>query len=473
MLKRLIIASLAICVTLSFSSCKEEKPGDITQTSVTELDEIYESALSDERYDGYNFRMLVRQTKLNTQCPAEQTNELVEDANYARNKAVEERFGIRITATESSNSNYETDALTSILAGDDAYDLVFAHTGAAFSYAVQGASYDINEIEAIDIDKPWWSQDLKSACSVNDHLYVLDGDISPEGFGHAMCLYFNKNIFDELGIDYPYDMVLEGEWTFDEFEELVKQGVKDVNGDGVITPDADRYGFTTSEWSAPINILYAGGQRVYSKNEDGEIELSLYSSKTADLFDDFFSLLDDEASFLAISEGENKSLVKPSFTAGNVMFVAAGLTDARWMRSMEDDFGILPYPKYEYEDNYTTTVNAGAPLALIPVTVTDPERTGAIVEALGAYGAKGVIPAFYDITLKTKFSRDNESEEMLDIIKDSIIYDLGYMSGNALAYVGRDLALAESHDFASYYAGKESTALWNLKEFNTAYAKLG
>ena len=302
---------------------------------------------------------------------------------------------------------------------------------------------------------------------------MLDGDISPDGLGHAMCWYFNKNTFDELGLDYPYDLVLEGEWTFDEFEKLVSQGAKDLNGDGIISPDSDRYGFLTSEWSAPVNMLYSGGQRIYSKNDEGDIELSLYSSRTADLFDDFFALMDDEASFLAISEGENKSLVQPKFTAGNVMFVAGGLTDARWMRSMEDDFGILPYPKYEYDDVYTTTVNAGAPLALIPVTVSDVERTGAITEALGVYGAKLVIPAFYDVTLKTKFARDNESEEMLDIIKASIIYDLGYMSGNALANVGRDLALSESHDFSSYYAGNESTALWNLKEFNTAYSKLG
>ena len=36
-----------------------------------------------------------------------------------------------------------------------------------------------------------------------------------------------------------------------------------------------------------------------------------------------------------------------------------------------------------------------------------------------------VLPAYYDITLQGKYMRDNDSQEMLDIIFDSVIYDIG------------------------------------------------
>ena len=136
---------------------------------------------------------------------------------------------------------------------------------------------------------------------------------------------------------------------------------------------------------------------------------------------------------------------------------------------MDDDFGIIPYPKFDEEDEYATVINGHAHLIVIPTTVEDVERTGAITEALCAYGSRDVIPAFYDVSLKTKYARDEESEDMMDLIKSSIVYDLGYVSGSPLQSVGRDLAKATSHDFASFYASKESSALIQVEEFNEDY----
>ena len=105
----------------------------------------------------------------------------------------------------------------------------------------------------------------------------------------------------------------------------------------------------------------------------------------------------------------------------------------------------------------------------MPITVEDESRTGAIIEALAAIGSRDVLPAFYDRSLKTKFSRDNESEDMIDIIKESIVYDVGYATG-AFGYIGNVLANKESPDFASHYAASEGAALNKLKNFNASYA---
>ena len=482
MFKRIFLAVLTAASLLAFSACddnskevnnntgnvqnNQQTPGDVQDGEEEQID--YLSDLSTEKYDGYNFRMLLRKGMIADQYLEEDSTDLVESATYKRNKYVEERYGITITATESS-STYETDALNSILAGDDAYDLIFAHSRAAFTYAVQGAAYNVNDIESIHLDKPWWSNDIKNSCNVNGYLYVLDGDITTQGLGNAMSMFFNKNLFDELGFDYPYELVKDGEWTFDEFAYLAKKGGKDLDGDGVITPENDRFGFVTPEWEAPINILYTGGQKIYDKNEEGKLELTLYSNKTVDIFADFFNLLENEACFLQETEGPNKYNGTNPFTDGRAMIYTSTLSSAKGYRNMEDDFGIIPYPKFDEEDEYATVINGHAHLIIIPITVSDVERTGAITEALCAYGSRDVIPAFYDVSLKTKYARDEESEDMMDLIKSSIVYDLGYVSGSPLQSVGRDLAKATSHDFASFYASKESSALIQVEEFNEDY----
>ncbi len=215
MLKKIMAALLAACTICVLGACGKDdaktpdtKPdstvtepdnSDNTADNNTETEIDYTSDLSTERYDGYNYRMLVRKGKINDQYLEEDSEDLVESATYKRNKEVEDRYGITITVSESNDSNYETDALNSILAGDDAYDLIFAHSRAAFVYAIQGAAMNFNDISTIHLDKPWWTQDITESCNINGKLYVLDGDISTSGLGATMCLFFNKRIFDELG----------------------------------------------------------------------------------------------------------------------------------------------------------------------------------------------------------------------------------------------------------------------------------
>ncbi len=463
--KKLLAVLAAGILVFSIGCKKEEKTISNNENTGLSADD-YTNDLWVEDYDGYNFRILVRPAYVTDQYLEEESDDPVESAVYKRNKIVEDMFNISISANLSSTNNYETDALNAILAGDDAYDMILCHNGAAFTYATQGAVMNINEIDTIHLEKPWWSKDMVEGCNLGGNLYVLDGDISMHRLTYAMCLFFNKEIFNELGIEYPYDLVEYGEWTFDEFEDLVKQGVRDLNGDGVMTPEDDRYGLITGHWTMPIAVIYTGGQRIYSKNEEGILELTLNNTKTVDIYDTFFGLTDAEGVLLA---NNTETRAAGVFESGRSMFTDGNLGSAKSKRTMEDDFGILPLPKFDYEDDYATVTNGMANLFVIPVTVEDEFRTGAIIEALAAIGSRDVLPAFYEQSLKTKFTRDNESEEMIDIIRDSIVYDVGYATG-AFNYIGNVLANSVTHDFSSLYAASEGAALNKLENFNEAYA---
>ncbi|PWM67294.1 MAG: hypothetical protein DBX61_05880 [Clostridiales bacterium] len=480
-MKRILCFIISIVVLAMISACddkdvlKQQDPeseqisdnqnGSASSDDNEEID--YTSDLSKEKYDGYNYRILVRKDSLSDQYLENDSDDLVESATFRRNKLIEQMYGITITASESSSNNYDIDALNSILAGDDAYDLVFTHARAAFVYAVQGAAYNFRDIESIHLDKPWWTKDVVESCTLNGKLYVLDGDISSKGLGATMCMVFNKRIFDELGFDYPYKLVKEGDWTFDEFAYTVKKGAKDLNGDGIIEPEFDQLGYSSSQWEAPMNIIYTGGQKIYDKDENGDLQLTLYSNKTVEIYDEFFSLMDNKACYL----GTEKSTYNGPdlFNDGRAMIADSELRHAQTLRNLDDDFGIIPYPKFDEDDEYATAVNAGSHMIFIPITVEDVERTGAITEALCAIGSRDVIPAFYEKSLKTKYTRDEESEEMIDIIRDSVVFDLGYVIHGTFSSCGKDLAVSTTHDFASYYAAGETAAKINLEEFYENY----
>ena len=117
------------------------------------------------------------------------------------------------------------------------------------------------------------------------------------------------------------------------------------------------------------------------------------------------------------------------FTEDRAMFVSTTVADVSLYKAMESDFGIVPLPKYdENQPEYYSAVNRYAsPAVCVPKTNGNLERTGMIIEALAAAGRYTSTPAVYDITLKTKYARDEDSEAMLDIICAGSRYDFATM----------------------------------------------
>ena len=88
----------------------------------------------------------------------------------------------------------------------------------------------------------------------------------------------------------------------------------------------------------------------------------------------------------------------------------------------------------------------------VPVTITDPEFVGTVIEALNAESYKRTIPVYYDIVLKTKGSRDEESVAIIDMICENRIFDFGYVYGAwGAAFWPQTLMQSKNADISSYY----------------------
>ena len=116
-----------------------------------------------------------------------------------------------------------------------------------------------------------------------------------------------------------------------------------------------------------------------------------------------------------------------TFGNGEAFFYPSALGGAHSLRDMSDDFGILPYPKYdENQENYYILTSGGT-VATIPVTLPEDrhENVGILLDALCRDSQQNLLPTYKEIVLKTKYARDEDSAEMLDIIFGSLTYDLG------------------------------------------------
>ena len=167
-----------------------------------------------------------------------------------------------------------------------------------------------------------------------------------------------------------------------------------------------------------------------------------------------------------------------AFTDGRAMFIDMNIGDTMNLRDMKDDFGIIPWPKFdETVDKYYTNVDAGCNLVVVPVTVKNPECVSVVLEALAYHSYKTVLPTYYEVVLQTKYTRDEESSAMLDLIREGRVYDIGYFSDNSsfvyeINSIGRFLAHEAEPNFTTFYAKYEANAIAKLEEINQVYREM-
>ena len=111
---------------------------------------------------------------------------------------------------------------------------------------------------------------------------------------------------------------------------------------------------------------------------------------------------------------------------------------------------------------------------VVPKTVKDREFVGTVIEALSAESYKTVVPTFYEIALKTRYLRDSESKEVLDIVLDQRYFDFGFVYDNwqGYAYTVMFMLRDQNQNFESYYTKKYGTARIQLKKVIKAFDKL-
>ena len=150
---------------------------------------------------------------------------------------------------------------------------------------------------------------------------------------------------------------------------------------------------------------------------------------------------------------------------------------------MKDDFGILPYPKWDKEqDEYISLVHNSSTTVCCPISA-DIERVNeeisAIIEALASESYRSVSIPFYESALKAAYNRDDLSAQMIDIItgrhdtvKSKITKNFVFEYGSSLGNMGNifySLMYERSKNFVSKYDSLLPAAQEGLKELLKEY----
>ena len=458
----LMVLPLASCGGDTTAETDADTAADTAAVETEPADPL--AGLPEADYEGYNFRLNIRDNDkwVNDQIAEEMNGEVVNDAVFKRNSEIMDRYKITITHSRTSHANSDTDAKANIIAGDDAYDLITNHPRQIHNYGNEGLALDWHKFKYVDLTQAYWDQDAARSFTMPDGgLYCMIGDNSHCSVGATFAMLFNKDLFDQHQLEYPYESVKEGTWTMDSFLNICETYANDLDGDGAMGEN-DLYGYVTHHWVGPIQAFYASGARVIDKNSDN-YAFNVYSERSITMYERYFNLLASPCSWIDdVTTSSFTGDHLPLFQEGKSMFVDVNLLSVEFLREMDFNFGIIPWPKLEESDKeYWSNVDAGTNLFFVPITAyANQDLISHVLEAMAILGREYVIPAYYDVALKTRDSRDEESAEMLDIILANRVFDLGYWNiefGGGYDSHFSELARNKS-DFASWYDGKLKSA---------------
>lgn len=259
-------------------------PADTTTLSAEEARKQISDGLPERDYGGEEFNITI-----NTYCESgfhaeELTGDVLSDAIYERNKAVEDRFNVKLNFISDAYATMQTTVQNSVLAGDDEYQLCAQHALLANPWVLSGILMNWYDVPYVDFDKPWWSDSNENDLTYYDVNLLAVGDFSLTTIGRTYAIYYDKVHAESYQLPDMYQLVRDGKWTIDKLSELSKDIYSDLNMDGKRDFE-DFYGYTTSYLSNIGAYLFTSDIKII---EDGEIVLDV--GKTADLITKLITL---------------------------------------------------------------------------------------------------------------------------------------------------------------------------------------
>lgn len=442
--------------------------------AAAETEDPLNDNLPNKDYAGFEYRILGADVDIPMLLSEEITGSLVNDSVFEANAAVEERFNVELVQVKLPNWSDSGTIKSNILSGSDAFDLGVCHDCTSGNLSLEGLFVDLYKLPYLDFDKPWWPRFTVEGLTLNNRMYVFSNYIGYNGLRGTKNMYVNLDQLKNYDLESPYELVRSGDWLLEKVISMTSGIYSDLDGDQTRTRD-DFYGF------AFTGLFYGwlenfGIEAYAHKPDDKEVHLNINNQRTADLIEiirdwlqggregvyykkSHTGLYNPDAYSVMFADG------KCLFTYGSLYVLIANLENS------DVTYGILPMPKYDENQDDYFGVCYDSPM-WVPVSLTDPERTGIILEAMSAEGYKRIVPAYKDITLKDRYATDLDSAEMLDIIFKNRVLSFSYIYGKGTGFQGilNDVVPSDTYEFASYYASKEPQELDRIKEINEFFS---
>ncbi len=486
----LLLSSMLLSLLASCSAPADapSSDGQVTNTVTTASPEDAETKPDQlatlERVDfgGADYTLLCREEKEYEMFAEAEIGEPVNDAVYKRNQRVSEYYNINfathaIPGVSKHRDSFLTHVRNSVLGADKAYDAIAAHLTFFATAAMEGHLMNLYNLDGMDLANPWWASGFVDSNTVNGKLYLTTGDLAFSMYESLYAVFFSKQLAEDHSLPDLYALVDDGGWTMEKLGEYSKLVSRDVNGDSKFD-NADSYGLITNHHCARV-FLTTLDLPIMARNSEDTYDFVFENDRTFNAYEMVYNLLYNSGDSVFLSkpaEDTDYTEMLAMFADNRALFYTGTFEYTSQMRVMDMEFGIIPFPKYdENQEDYITHAYGGTSVISVPAVVKDEVMSAMILEALSAESGATTIPAFYDNVLQTKFVRDDNSARMLEMIANNVYFDFGYIHSQYMDSIFQffgDSLWNKTASLASTYAKKAKAFEKGFEKIMEKYEEL-
>ena len=314
----------------------------------------------------------------------------VDEVIAMRNEMVSSLLNLEVNYTLLGSSDYEECLNVFNFAIMEDVDNDFHYYDIVANYAYAGANTlirayianlaDTDIFPYFDFSLPCWNQSIVNTTLIDDQLYYIAGDINLSMFDKTMVVYVNKDMYNDRKAssdpDDLQDVALDGDWDFEDLYRWASV-YEDSNSDTVADHE-DFYGISAHFGSIPLDALpYAWDLDFLVEEADGSHSYNIEGNDkiavAVEMARNLFSGANDYKR-VPLADGVGNWNKKGECTMGGysepithfandttifaLHLLYSSADDNVMLREMYSEFGLLPMPKFdEDQENYGTTAH--------------------------------------------------------------------------------------------------------------------
>jgi len=296
-------------------------------------------------------------------------------AGYGRIEEAEELFNCNIELKSAAQTELYDVYMNRLLAGESNYDIWHTITTYYWNLVTQGALYAVDDVLP-DAYYDRFPSYIRKVIEVQSYMgkrygFAPDIDYGNIYVGGFFVLWYNKDILEREGVEDPYQTYLDGDWTWEAYEEMARKLTKDLDGDGTI----DQYGMSNPMWWVTQAWLSSNGGDVTAINDDGSVELVLDSEANRQTMNQLYEWVNVD-NLVGLPGMEAKFMDQSCATFAGQLWWIHNFTNA-----LDAEVGFVPLPKGPQVDEYKYHA-WDLPNWVLPSNSEQPEALMALLEFL-------------------------------------------------------------------------------------------
>jgi len=475
-MKKLSVLSIILVALLLLSSCgvlTVNRPFDGEETTtavadtkrpITEFEavrneyntesESFMKDLSGNDYKGVAAKIVTSKKKLI--LPEESIGTVLSKDLEERNSSVEATLNISLICEERDPDTMYKEIRACLASGTYYADAIMYPQSLVGNFVVGGAVMNMRGLPSFETDQEYLYPTAVSAGTGGDAIYGVAGpaSLNPDALS---ALYFNKDIIDSLGLESPYDIVDRGEWTIDKYLEYLNAA----------SAHETYHGYTSQNSNPYLTDLFffSQGEHLTVSNLGAYPVVTLSSEKTAQVLAKI-----KEAVALEKSAGGALTAIN-DFAEGNILFLIDRLDSMKSLANSKCDWGILPMPKFNAEQEKYTTLAYYDETLFFGALTTAPnyEMTADLIACINIM-TYGYTNDAYCTNASYYYLRDNNSIRMLSKVLSNPVYDFAYSFAGTYNAIPSVSFMAVRNNVAGVSTLERYLNMWTVQFNNAMYS---